>query len=235
MIQPTKTDKRRRQPRVVELSPLQREIVESIRNGKRLTGEGGVLTALLKGALEEALSGEMEAHLATNCGGSMGQDGEADSYSANPNEPLQPNRRNGHGRKTVHSDYGAFELSTPRDRHASFAPEIVKKRQTVLTDELDSKILALYGLGMSYEDISGHVQDMYGYEASTATISAVTDKLLPVIAEWRSRPLEAVYPIVFLDAMFFKTRVDGKVVTKVLYNSGDRQGRTQGYSGLLCC
>ena len=93
-----------------------------------------------------------------------------------------------------------------------------ESRQTTLTNELDSKILALYGLGTSYGDISSHLQDIYGVDVSPATISAVTDKLLPQITEWRNRPLESLYSIVFLDAMFFKAKQENKVVTKVIYN-----------------
>ncbi len=128
------------------------------------------------------------------------------------------NRRNGLSCKTVRSSAGSFELEAPRDRNGTFEPQLIKKRQTILTDELDSKILALYGLGTSYGDISSHLQDIYGVEVSAATISAVTDKLLPQIAEWRSRPLESIYAIVFLDAMFFKAKVENKMVTKVIYN-----------------
>ena len=113
---------------------------------------------------------------------------------------------------------GAFELETPRDREGSFDPQIVKKRQTVLNASLDNKILGLYGLGMSYQDISSHLKEMYDFEVSPATISAVTDKLLPLITEWRSRPLEAIYPVLFMDGMYFKSRENGKVVTKVMYN-----------------
>jgi transposase-like protein len=113
---------------------------------------------------------------------------------------------------------GTFELETPRDREGSFDPQIVKKRQTVLNASLDNKIIGLYGLGMSYEDIASHLKEMYDFDVSPGTISAVTDKLLPVITDWRSRPLEAIYPILFMDGMYFKVRENGKVITKVLYN-----------------
>jgi putative transposase len=115
-------------------------------------------------------------------------------------------------------------------------PHLVKKRQTVLTEELDNKILALYGLGTSYDDISHHLQDIYGVEVSAATISAVTDRLVPQIAEWRNRPLESIYAIVFLDAMFFKIKQDGKVVTKVLYNiMGIQQSGHKEILGFYAC
>jgi len=118
----------------------------------------------------------------------------------------------------VKTGTGSFELLTPRDRDSSFEPEIVKKRQTVLTKSLDNKILALYGLGMSYEAISEHLLDMYDMEVSPSKIGLVTDRLLPLITEWRNRPLESVYPIVFLDAMHFKVRVDGRVISRAFYS-----------------
>ena len=176
------------------------EAIEKIKGGQPLTGKGGILTPLLKELLESALEGELEAHL-------------HESREAGIN-----NRRNGKTSKQVQTSSDSFELLTPRDREGSFEPEIVKKRQTVLNESLDNKILALYALGMSYEAISDHLAEMYGLEVSCAKISLVTDKLLPVITEWRNRPLESVYPIVFLDAMHFKVRVEGKVTTKAFYS-----------------
>jgi putative transposase len=131
---------------------------------------------------------------------------------------VNANRRNGKNSKTLKTGSESFELLTPRDREGSFEPEIVKKRQTVLNESLDNKILALYALGMSYEAISEHLAEMYGMDVSCAKISLVTDRLLPLITEWRNRPLESVYPIVFLDAMHFKVRVEGKVTSKAFYS-----------------
>ncbi len=129
----------------------------------------------------------------------------------------QSNRRNGKLKKTLITGTGSFELETPRDRDSNFEPELVKKRQTVLNETLDNKVLSLYALGMSYGAITEHLADMYGLEISTAKISLITDKLIPIITEWRNRPLEAVYPIVFLDAMHFKVREEGKVTSKAFY------------------
>jgi putative transposase len=113
---------------------------------------------------------------------------------------------------------------------------LVKKRQTILNEELDNKILALYGLGTSYDDISGHLHEIYGVDVSAATISSVTDRIIPQIAEWRSRPLESIYAVVFLDAMFFKVRQDGKVATKVLYNiMGINQSGHKEMLGFYAC
>ncbi len=176
------------------------QISSALYAGRPLSGENGVITQLIKKALEASLEGELESHLSEN---SLEEGG---------------NRRNGFNSKNVNSSLGSFDLDTPRDRQSSFEPQLVKKRQTILNEELDTKVLALYGLGNSYNEISFHVKDLYGIEISPATISSITDKLIPQITEWRNRPLEATYPIIFLDAMFFKVRDNAQVQTKVLYN-----------------
>jgi transposase-like protein len=188
--------------------------IADMKAGKALVGKDGVFTPLMKEFLEAALEGEIDSHMA----------------ACHEESEIQ-NRRNGKSSKTVQSPMGSFELETPRDRDGSFDPQIVKKRQTVLNASLDNKILGLYGLGMSYQDIASHLKEMYDFDVSAGTINAVTDKLLPLIAEWRNRPLEGIYPIVFLDGMYFKSRENGKVVTKVIYNVlGVSQ---QGYKDIL--
>lgn len=194
------------------------EIIKGMYHGKPLLGENGLLTGLVKDLTQIALQGEMDAHIAEN---SLEEGG---------------NRRNGIKAKTVRSPAGAFELEVPRDRNSTFEPQLVKKRQTVLSDELDNKILALYGIGTSYDDISSHLHEVYGVEVSAATISAVTDRIIPQIAEWRSRPLESVYVTVFLDGMYFKVKQDGKVLTKVLYNiMGINQSGIKEILGFYAC
>src|SRR3990167_7081054 len=187
---------------------FQEEAIAKLKSGQPLTGKDGVMTPLIKQILEAALEGEMASHL-SEC-----------------EDENQPNRRNGKSKKLVKTGTGSFELETPRDREGSFEPEIVKKRQTVLNESLDNKVLSLYALGMSYEAIGDHLQELYGLEVSPAKISQITDKLLPFITEWRNRPLEAIYPIVFLDAMHFKLREEGRVVSKAIYSilGVNRQG-----------
>ena len=182
----------------LNIKELQEQIVEEIRSGKSLLGKDGLLTPLIKGALEATLEGEMESHLSET--------------------RTNKNRRNGKSKKIVKHSTGSFELETPRDRDSSFEPNIVGKRQTVLNPALDEKVLGLFSLGMSYDAIRAHLSELYDVDISSAKISAVTDKLLPLIAEWRNRPLESIYPIIFLDAMFFKAREEGKVIRKVVYN-----------------
>ncbi len=169
---------------------------EKLLEGGDLLGKDGALTPLLKDFLEESLEGELEAHL---------------------EESSEPNRKNGRARKQVKSSLGKVDINTPRDRNGTFNPKILPKRQGTLGVDLDRQIIALYARGSSYSDIRDYLYDMYGVEASTATISRVTDKILPLLQEWRSRPLEAVYPIVWLDAIHYKVRHEGRVVSKAVY------------------
>lgn len=172
------------------------EALAALRNGQDLTGKDGILTPLIKQLTEAALKAELEAHLG---------------------EEEAPNRKNGTTKKTVKSTSGSFELETPRDRTGTFEPQLVKKHQTHLTDEIERKILSLFGLGTSYQDIAAHVADMYGLDISNATISAVTDKLLPELAQWRERPLQSHYPFLWLDAIHYKVKEDGRYVQKAVY------------------
>ncbi len=142
------------------------------------------------------MQAELEAHLATEEG---------------------PNRKNGGTRKTMKSSAGEFELSTPRDRAGIFEPQIVKKHQTHLTDELERKVIALFALGNSYQDIRTHIADMYDISLSNGTLNAVTDKLLPELQAWRERDLEAIYPIVWLDAIHYKIKENGRYLSKAIY------------------
>lgn len=170
--------------------------LQSIQAGEPLLGKEGILTPLIKNLTEAALEGELDSHL--------GQE-------------VVANRRNGKSKKTIKALNGNFELNTPRDRAGSFSPQLIKKHQTTLNDELEEKIIALYGLGMSYKDISAHLQEMYGIEISTGTLSAVTDKIIHTVKEWQARPLESTYPIVWLDAIHYKIRDNGKVLSKAVY------------------
>jgi putative transposase len=127
------------------------------------------------------------------------------------------NRKNGYGRKTVKSTSGSFELATPRDRAGSFEPQLVKKHQTHMSDEIERKIISMFGLGMSYLDIAGHIAEIYGLEISNATISGITDKLIPEIKAWQQRPLASHYPFVWLDAIHYKIKQDGRYVAQAVY------------------
>jgi transposase-like protein len=154
---------------------------------------------MLKQFLETALEAEMESHL-------------------DEEERSNGNKRNGKGRKTIKSSTGSFELETPQDRQSSFEPEIIKKRETILADNLQDKIIGLYGLGMSFIDISEHIKQMYDTDISHTVLSQITDRIIPEVKAWQNRPLEEVYCIVWLDAMHYKVRSEGKVQHRALYN-----------------
>lgn len=177
---------------------FKKQAIKGLYEGKPLTGQQGLFAPLLKHFLESALEGEMDNHL-------------VESRS-------QANRRNGKTTKTVKSSAGLIELTTPRDRAGSYQPQIVPKRQVVLTDQLEAKILSLYGRGCSYSDISQHLQEMYGYTLSDSELTSITDKIIPAMRAWQNRPLESLYVLVWLDGIYYKVRQDGKVVTRVLYS-----------------
>jgi transposase-like protein len=178
---------------------LKKKVLAQFRTGKSLFGKDGAFGPLLQEFLEEALQAEIETHL-------------------DETERSNGNRKNGKQRKTVKTSQGSFEIETPRDRSSTFEPEIVKKRETILADTLEEKIIGLYSLGMSLRDISGHIKEMYDTDVSATTLSSITDRIIPRIKEWQSRPLDQVYCIVWLDAMFYKVKEDGRVVTRCLYN-----------------
>lgn len=182
-----------------ELDELQSKALEQFKTGKSLFGKGGAFAPMLKQFLEAALQAEMDEHL-------------------NEGQRQAGNKRNGKGTKTIKSSAGSFQIDTPQDRHSRFEPQIVKKRETILADNLQDKIIGLYGLGMSLRDISGHIKEMYDTDISHTVLSQITDRIIPQVKAWQNRPLESVYCIVWLDAMHYKVREDGKVVHKALYN-----------------
>ncbi len=178
---------------------IEKKAIEQFKSGKSLFGKDGAFAPLLKSFLEKALEAEMEGHL-------------------DEQERFRGNKRNGKGKKTIKSSAGSFEIETPQDRQSSFEPELIRKRQTIMAESLEGKIIGLYGLGMSYRDISKHIEEMYDTEISHTVLSQITDKIIPEVKAWQNRPLEVVYPIIWLDAMHFKVKEDGKVVHKALYN-----------------
>lgn len=170
--------------------------LKELQAGKDLTGKDGVLMPLIKQLTEAAITAELE------------------QYLENTNHP---NRKSGQGSKTIKTGSGSFELNAPRDREGTFEPQLIKNNQTQLTPEVDRKILSLFSHGMSYRDIKHHIQDMYGIEVATGTISAVTDQLIPELEAWQQRPLNSVYPIVWMDAVHYKVREDGRYIGKAIY------------------
>ena len=176
-----------------------RQAGEQLRSGKPLTGKEGVFIPLLKQILEASLQGEMDAPLAES-------------------RKSHKNRRNGHAQKNIQSSLGGFDIFSPRNRNSTFEPQTIAKRQRVISEDIDNKIIGLYGLGLSYSDIQKHLKDMYDFEISDGTITAITDRIIPEIKEWQNRPLESVYPVMWLDAIHFKVRQDGVVKSKAVYS-----------------
>lgn len=184
-----------------EKENLKEKALKQFKNGEPLFGKDGAFAPMLKEFLEEALEAELEGHLSSDeSGREVG------------------NKRNGKGRKTVKSSHGEVDIETPQDRHSSFQPQIIEKRQRILADNLEKQILAMYGLGNSLRDIQDHISEMYDTEISTHVLSEITDRIVPKVKQWQSRSLEPVYCIVWLDAMHFKVREEGKVKHKALYN-----------------
>ena len=170
--------------------------VKALQAGQAITGKDSVLAPLIKQLTEAALEAEIDSHIAND---------------------VVPNRRNGRSRKTMKSSSGEFELQTPRDRAGTFEPQVVKKHQTHVSDEIESKMLSMYGLGMSYRDIASHVEQLYGIHVSPATISAITDKIIQSVKRWQQRPLDSLYPFVWLDAIHYKVKDNGFYVNKAVY------------------
>lgn len=181
------------------LEEIKKKALEQFRSGKSLYGKDGAFGPMLKNFLEAALEGELDSHLDE----SVCKEG---------------NRRNGKISKTVQTSEGPVELETSRDRNATFEPELIKKRETILADTLEDKIIGMYGLGMSFRDISSHLKEMYDADISHSTLSAITDRIIPTIKEWQARPLESVYCIVWLDAMHYKVKDEGKIVSRAVYH-----------------
>jgi len=127
------------------------------------------------------------------------------------------NSRNGHSSKTLRTSFGDVEVSVPRDRKGQFEPQILKKNQTSISQDVEEKILSMYAKGMTTSDIEAHIRDIYGIEISDTTISRITDKILPVAKEWQQRPLESIYTVVFMDAIHYHVRSEGQIVKKAVY------------------
>jgi len=160
------------------------------------------LKNLFSGALEKMLEAELDEHLGYEKNSILGNN--------------SGNSRNGYGKKTIKSEWGENEISVPRDRNGTFEPRIIEKGQT-RTDDIENRVLAMYQKGMSTRDIEDHLRDIYGVEASAGLISRITDKIMPMVAEWQFRPLAEIYPVAFFDGIHFKVRKDGKVITKCVY------------------
>lgn len=162
------------------------ELLKNYAKPEDLTGEGGILKQLTKALVERALDTEMDVHL--------------DDPKYKTEGKAKRDRRNGHSQKTLKGEFGEAVIDIPRDRNGEFEPQIVKKGQTRF-DGFDGKILSLYGCGMTTRDIQDQLKDMYGVEVSATLISQVTDAVIDEVKTWQCRPLSAVYPLVWMDAI----------------------------------
>jgi putative transposase len=178
------------------------ELLKGIRTQQDLAGPNGLLKALTKALVERALEGELTHHL---------------GYVKNdPAGYGNGNARNGKSRKTLKSEQGEVEIAVPRDRQGSFEPQLVRKHQT-RWDGLDEKIIALYSRGMTVRDIQAQLQEMYGVDVSPGLISEVTDAVLDEVKAWQNRPLENMYPVLYLDALMVKMRHEGRVENRAVF------------------
>jgi putative transposase len=175
---------------------FEEEALQQLRSGKRLEGVNGILAPLIKRLVEASLEGELDAHISND---------------------KTSNRRNGKQSKKVKTGFGTVDISTPRDRNSSFEPQILPKRQTTLGEALDHKVISLYGKGLSYTDICEHLEELYGLTVSPSTLTAITDRVMDDVKQWQNRTLESVYPLVWLDAIHYKVRENGTILTKAVY------------------
>src|SRR5216117_1587532 len=178
------------------------ELLKDYTSPQDILGEHGLLKRLTKRVVERVLEAELTAHL---------------GYAPHVRHGTEEqNARNGKGQKTVQTDTGPLDLAVPRDRNGSFAPQLVPKRQRRL-DGCEAKVLSLYARGLSTREIQGHLEELYGTEVSPTLISTITDAVLDEVRTWQSRPLASVYPILYFDALFVKSRQEGPVQTKAVY------------------
>ena len=161
-----------------------------------------MIKELFKDTVEQVLEAEMDEHLGY------------EKHNVEGNK--SGNSRNGYSKKTIKTNYGATELALPRDRNGEFDPQIIKKHQTT-GNGIEEQVIAMYAKGMSTRDIEDHLKAIYGIDVSPSLVSRITDKIMPQTIEWQSRPLDRIYPIVFLDAIHFKVRKDNRIISKAAY------------------
>ena len=162
--------------------------------------------SLLRDSFKDILQELMEAELDASLGYEKNQKGDV----------ITSNKRNGHSPKTVKSQYGEFQVNVPRDREGEFEPKLIPKYHRDISG-IEEKVISLYARGMSTRDIHDQIQELYGMELSAEMVSKITDRILPEIKEWQSRPLNPVYPFVFMDCIHYKAREDGRVLSRAAY------------------
>ena len=155
-----------------------------------------MMSVILEGALDEELEQELGYSKYDYCNKST------------------DNSRNGHSQKMMHTSYGDMQIDVPRDRNGEFEPQIIKKYQNTITQDMEEKIISMYAKGMTTADIENHMKELYDIDISDSTISRITDKIMPMVKEWQERPLETIYAAVFMDAIHYHVRSEGRIVKK---------------------
>jgi len=185
---------------------IRKELIEELMatSDGPLIGPDGLSKELMKALVERMMAGELNHHLGY-------EKHEVAGYNSG-------NTRNGKSKKTLKTESGDVTIEVPRDRQGTYEPQIIEKHQTRF-EGFDAKIISMYALGMTVRDIQGHLRDMYGVDVSAALISEVTDSILEEVKAWQDRPLEALYPIVYLDALMVKMRQDGKVDNRAVFTA----------------
>lgn len=178
------------------------ELLKEYKNPEDLIGKDGILKQLTKRLVERAMETELTHHLGYEKNSPVGNN--------------TGNSRNGKTSKNIKGDFGEVPINVPRDRTGAFQPQIIKKNQTRF-DGFDDKIISMYARGMTTRDIQAHLQDIYGVEVSPDLVSTVTDSVINEVKEWQNRPLEEIYPVVYLDATILKVRSEGRIINKSAY------------------
>ena len=192
----------KRTPEEIERRKQMGELLKGL-NIKDMNDINALFKEMVGAVLENGLEGELEEELGYS------------KYDYRNKET--ENSRNGHTHKTIKTSFGDMDLSVPRDRNGEFEPQLIKKQQTSLSGDIEEKIISMYAKGMTTDDIESHIQDIYGLDVSDSTVSRITDKILPIANEWQSRPLESIYTVVFMDAIHFHVRCEGRIVKKAVY------------------
>ena len=194
--------RKQKTPEQIRQSELIRELIK-LRGMKTAMDAQDMLKDLLGGTLQEMLVAELDHELGYSKYDYKNKDG--------------ANSRNGYSKKTVKTSHGAMELDIPRDRIGEFEPLVIPKNKSSLDKSIEDRILSMYAKGMTTRDISDHVNEIYGFEVSEGLVSNITDKVMPLIREWQSRPLEEIYSIMFLDAIHYNVRQDNRIIKKAVY------------------
>ena len=185
--------------------PVAKEQIRQIISENNISSVADVY-ALLKESFKDILQELLEAEMDASLGYEKNQKGDI----------ANDNKRNGHSAKTLKSQYGEFQIDVPRDRNGEFEPKLIPKYQRDISG-IEEKVISLYARGMSTRDIHDQLQDLYGIELSAEMVSKITDKILPQVKEWQTRPLNPVYPFVFMDCIHYKVREDGRILSRAAY------------------